>query len=177
MRSRSCSVLIAAADMLAWENGGFSIDASVHIPLNRPRRAELFSVARASPALLIELAPFEFLDRLADLIPQPRRHRHRYHGVFAANHLLRPAVTALAVGNVGKQRDAATGGHAEAGHDAGELLRHPGKAPFPRHLAHKPGPNSWPGWARSFHSNRAVPTTTAGKPFFLRPIYKAPPGT
>jgi hypothetical protein len=62
---------------------------------------------------VIEFAPFEFLDRLADLIPQPRRHRHRYHGVFAPNHPLRPAVTALAVGNVGKRRDAATGGHAE----------------------------------------------------------------
>jgi hypothetical protein len=61
---------------------------------------------------VIELASFEFLDRLADLIPQPRRHRHRYHGVFAPNHPLRPAVTALAVGNVGKQRDATTGGHA-----------------------------------------------------------------
>ena len=60
------------------------------------------------------------LDRLADLIPQPRRHRHRYHGVFAPNHPLRPAVTALAVGNVRKQRDAATIGHAEAGHAAGD---------------------------------------------------------
>jgi hypothetical protein len=66
---------------------------------------------------VIELSSFEFLDRLADLIPQPRRHRHRYHGVFAPNHPLRPAVTALAVGNVGKRRDAATGGHAHAGHD------------------------------------------------------------
>ena len=53
-----------------------------HAP--RPRRAELLSVARASPAIL------------------------------------RPAVTALAVGNVGKQRDAATGRHTEAGHDAGD---------------------------------------------------------
>jgi hypothetical protein len=69
---------------------------------------------------VIELAPFEFLDRLADLIPQPLR--HRYHGVFAPNHPLRPAVTALAVGNVGKQRDAATSGHAEAGHAAGDCL-------------------------------------------------------
>ncbi len=56
---------------------------------------------------VIELKPFEFLDRLADLIPQPRSHRYRYHGVFAPNHPLRSAVTALAVGNVGKRRDAA----------------------------------------------------------------------
>jgi len=67
---------------------------------------------------VIELSPFEFLDRLADLIPQPRKHRHRYHGVFAPNHPLRPAVTALAVGNFGKQRDAATGGHADGRHAA-----------------------------------------------------------
>ena len=32
--------------------------------------------------------------------------REFYHGVFAPNHPLRPAITALAVGNVGKQRDA-----------------------------------------------------------------------
>jgi len=30
---------------------------------------------------VVELSPFEFLDRLADLVPPPRKHRHRYHGV------------------------------------------------------------------------------------------------
>ena len=78
-----------------------------------------FAAARR-PGGVIELSPFEFLDRLADLIPQPRRHRHRYYGVFAPNHPLRRAVTELAVGNVGKQRDAATGGHVHAGHAAGD---------------------------------------------------------
>jgi hypothetical protein len=33
--------------------------------------------------------------RLADLVPPPRKHRHRYHGVLAPNHTLRPVVTAL----------------------------------------------------------------------------------
>jgi len=42
----------AAADMLAWENSGFSVDASVRITLNRPRRAELFSESGTSPAVL-----------------------------------------------------------------------------------------------------------------------------
>ena len=65
---------------------------------------------------LVELSPFEFLDRLADLVPPPRKHRHRYHGVFAPNHRLRKAVTALAIGNVGKQREATTGGHGNDGH-------------------------------------------------------------
>ncbi|GDX97565.1 hypothetical protein LBMAG47_32300 [Planctomycetia bacterium] len=43
---------------------------------------------------VVDLLPFEFLDRLADLVPPPRKHRHRYHGVFAPNHKLRRAVTA-----------------------------------------------------------------------------------
>jgi hypothetical protein len=43
---------------------------------------------------VVELSPFEFLDRLAALVPPPRKHRHRYHGVFAPNHKLRSAVTA-----------------------------------------------------------------------------------
>jgi len=68
---------------------------------------------------VVELTPFEFLDRLADLVPPPRKRRHRYHGVFAPNHKLRRAVTALAIGNIGKRRDAATGGHAVGGHAAG----------------------------------------------------------
>jgi len=48
---------------------------------------------------VVELSPFEFLDRLGDLVPPPRMHRHRYHGVFAPNHKLRRAVTALAIGH------------------------------------------------------------------------------
>ena len=66
---------------------------------------------RAGANGVVELTPFEFLDRLADLVPPPWKHRHRYHGVFAANHKLRPAVTSLAIGNVGKRQEAATGGH------------------------------------------------------------------
>ena len=52
-------------------------------------------------------------------VPPPRKHRHRYHEVFAPNHKLRSAVTALAIANVGKWRDAATSGHAVGGHAAG----------------------------------------------------------
>jgi len=65
---------------------------------------------------VVELTPFEFLDRLAELVPPPRKHRHRYHGVFAPNHRLRKAVTALAIANVGKQREVTTGGHGNDGH-------------------------------------------------------------
>jgi hypothetical protein len=150
----------AAGDMLARENSGFSVDASVRITLidrdvpsyfqslehllrycaRPPFALERLSVRRGADGRIacvryvlprhkaatwvgpgrsrkstrqgangvVELAPFEFLDRLADLIPQPRKHRHRYHGVFAPNHPLRRAVTALAVGNVGKRAMATT---------------------------------------------------------------------
>jgi hypothetical protein len=68
---------------------------------------------------VVELSPFEFLDRLADLVPPPRKHRHRYHGVFAPNHRLRKAITALAIGNVSKQREATTGGDGNDGRATG----------------------------------------------------------
>jgi hypothetical protein len=161
----------AAAGMLAWENSGFSIDASVRITLidrdvpsyfqslehllrycaRPPFALERLSVIRGADGRatrvryvlprhkaahwvgpgrsrtstrpgasgVVELSPFEFLDRLADLVPPPRKHRHRYHGVFAPNHKLRRAVTALAIGNVGKQREAAAGGHGGDGHGTG----------------------------------------------------------
>jgi hypothetical protein len=44
---------------------------------------------------ILHLTPLELLDRLALLIPPPRRHRHRYHGVFAPNAPLRAQLTAL----------------------------------------------------------------------------------
>jgi hypothetical protein len=161
----------AAADMLAWENTGFSIDASVRITLvdrdvpsffqslehllrycaRPPFALERLSVIRGPDGRIariryvlprhkaanwvrpgrgrkstrpgangvVDLSPFEFLDRLADLVPPPRKHRHRYHGVFAPNHKLRSAVTALAIGNVGKRREAVTGGHAAGGRATG----------------------------------------------------------
>ena len=161
----------AAADMLAWKNSGFSVDASVRITLidrdvpsffrsvehllrycaRPPFALERLSVTRGLDGRIariryvlprhnaanwvgpgrgrkstrpganrvVELTPSEFLDRLADLVPPPRKHRHRYHGVFAPNHPLRPAVTALAIGNVGKRQEAATGGHGGDGHAMG----------------------------------------------------------
>ena len=148
----------AAADMLAWQHSGFSVDASVRISpsdrdvpayfrsvehllrycarpafalerlsvvarrgdqpdrvryaLPRHKRGDWVGPGRARKSTrpgmsgVVELSPFEFLDRLAAVIPPPRKHRHRYHGVFAPNHPLRPAVTAMAIGNAGKQREA-----------------------------------------------------------------------
>jgi len=44
----------------------------------------------------LRLTPLELLDRLAALIPPPRLHRLRYHGVLAPNAPQRPQVTAWA---------------------------------------------------------------------------------
>ena len=44
----------------------------------------------------MRLSALEFLDRLAKILPPPRIHRHRYHGVFAPNAPLRPLVTTRA---------------------------------------------------------------------------------
>jgi hypothetical protein len=69
---------------------------------------------------VVELSPVEFLDRLADLVPPPRKHRHRYHGVFACVNLdardhvdehaepARPSDIAVSAGNPAKA-------HAELG--------------------------------------------------------------
>lgn len=42
------------------------------------------------------LTPLELIERIAQLMPPPRTHRHRYYGVLAPNSPLRGAVTALA---------------------------------------------------------------------------------
>jgi hypothetical protein len=41
------------------------------------------------------LTPLDLIDQLAALIPPPRRHRHRYHGVLAPNAPLRAAAVAF----------------------------------------------------------------------------------
>jgi hypothetical protein len=106
-----------------WRNGGgFSLDASVRIEADdraglerllrycaRPpfalERLEsvdeqhlLYRLPKPSPdgRTALTLAPLEFIQRLAALIPPPRAHRHRYHGVLAPNAKLRATVTALA---------------------------------------------------------------------------------
>ena len=43
---------------------------------------------RAGANGVVELSPLDFLDRLSDLMPPPRKHRHRYHGAFAPSHRL-----------------------------------------------------------------------------------------
>jgi len=110
-------------EMQRWaHNGGFSLDAAVRIEggdrdglervlryCARPpfalERLEadgadrlVYHLPKPGPDRRTELTltPLELIDRLAALIPPPRLHRHRYHGVLAPNAPLRAAVTALA---------------------------------------------------------------------------------
>jgi len=44
---------------------------------------------------VLRLTPLELLQRLARLVPPPRIHRHRYHGVLAPNARLRSTVVTI----------------------------------------------------------------------------------
>jgi hypothetical protein len=61
-------------------------------------RQVLYHLPRPTPdgRTVLALSPLEFLAALARLIPPPRVHRHRYHGVLAPNARLRARVVALA---------------------------------------------------------------------------------
>jgi len=110
-----------AQQMQSWQNGGgFSLNAEVRIEatdrhglerlfrycarpifagdrLNWLEKDEMLIYRLPRPRhdgqALLRLTPAEFLDRIALLIPPPRRHRHRYHGVLAPNAPLRKQVT------------------------------------------------------------------------------------
>jgi hypothetical protein len=109
-----------AREMLTWENSGFSIDATVCIAGSDRAGLERLLRYCARPPFALErieqvnedrilyrlpkpqrdgrtqltLTPLELIDHLAALIPPPRLHRHRYHGVLAPNSRLRGAATA-----------------------------------------------------------------------------------
>jgi hypothetical protein len=55
------------------------------VPLSSPDARLVYELPRPARdgRTRIRLSPLELLDRLARLIPPPRVHRHRYHGVFA----------------------------------------------------------------------------------------------
>lgn len=108
-------------EILAWEHSGFYLDAAVRVDAHdraglerllrycaRPpfalERLELLDAERVVYRLpkpqrdgttAPSLTPLELIDHLAALIPPPRRHRHRYHGVLAPNSPLRAAAVVL----------------------------------------------------------------------------------
>jgi hypothetical protein len=67
------------------------------------------------------LEPLDLMARLAALVPPPRMHLTRYHGVFAPHSRLRAAVTPAGRGMGAPQRSVAEG--------------EPGRPPTPRHVA------------------------------------------
>ncbi len=110
---RYCARPAFALERLSVVPGAGDRPERVCYALPRHKRGDWVGPGRARKSTrpgtsgVVDLSPFEFLDRLAALIPPPRKHRHRYHGVFAPNHPLRPAVNAMAIGNLGNQGDAA----------------------------------------------------------------------
>ncbi len=61
----------------------------------------------------VVFAPLTFMARLAALVPKPRVHLTRYHGVFAPDSRWRAAITPAGRGERGD-----SGGHADAGRTA-----------------------------------------------------------
>ena len=102
-----------ATSMLSWQGGGgFSVNADVRIEFDDRRGVERLIRYCARPAFSgerlsyakekdqviyelpkqgqggeteLRLKPQEALDRISQLIPPPRKHSHRYHGVLAPN--------------------------------------------------------------------------------------------
>jgi hypothetical protein len=108
--------------MEQWDHGGgFSVDAQVRIEAWDRQALERLLRYCARPPFALErleqvdeqhivyhlpkptpdgrtdltLTPLELISLIAELIPRPRTHRHRYFGVLAPNATLRSAVTAL----------------------------------------------------------------------------------
>jgi len=80
---RYCARPIFASERLDWQKTGEQLCYRLTKP-GPEGRSEVF------------LSPAEFLDRIAALVPPPRRHRHRYFGVLAPNSPWRETVTARA---------------------------------------------------------------------------------
>lgn len=85
----------------------------------------------------IVLDPVAFLRRLAALIPPPRQHELRYHGVLAGRAKLRRAVTALVPGaatSTATARAPGTSGHGHHAHpppgSSSPRLRQPSRLPW-----------------------------------------------
>jgi hypothetical protein len=129
------------------QDAGPAVQPNLGFGCDRPRRQ--------GPGMA--LPPECQLNRLADLVPPPRKHRHRYHGVFAPNHKLRRAVTALAVGRGlarvpqeqvpvpgCRKRQGNTGKQAQGNRDRHRLLRSRSQS-LARHLADCLGETPGPG--------------------------------
>ena len=66
------------------------------LAVETPARCTVYRRRRPEHTPLLRLTPLELIEPLAALIPPPRLHRHRYHGVLAPNSPQRAQVTAWA---------------------------------------------------------------------------------
>ena len=87
---RYCARPMFAGERLVWAGGG----AQVRYRL--PWAALAGHRLGQQRCIELRLSASEFLDRIAALIPPPRKHRHRYFGVLAPNSPWRAQVTAQA---------------------------------------------------------------------------------
>ena len=141
--------LLPSVSAVGWDHGGgFSLNGSV--------RSDqiLYILPKPDPAgrTALCLSALEFLDRLATILPPPRLHRHRYHGVFAPNAPLRPLVTerarednALAAEAHGAPLSPPTPPRPRLPNQRGQRCGH--RIPPPP--GHPGGPPSWPGSMKS----------------------------
>ena len=93
-----CARPMFAGEWLVWAGGG----AQVRYRLPRAALQEYRPAQQQQRSIELRLSASEFLDRVAALIPPPRKHRHRYLGVLAPNSPCR----ALAAANAGWKRGA-----------------------------------------------------------------------
>ena len=71
--------------------GGTLVSVSTY--LGSHGKGFLAALASTLPVISgVTLSPLEFLQRLAALVPRPRRHLIRFHGVLAPNATLRPQI-------------------------------------------------------------------------------------
>lgn len=97
--------------MRSWKNSGFSVNGDVSIDASERRGLKRLIRYCARPAFAdnqlsltkndrvnfelskpsvkgeteLILSPFEFLDKLAQIAPKPRKHRHHYHRALVPN--------------------------------------------------------------------------------------------
>ena len=89
---RYCARPMFAGERLVWAGGGTQVRYRLPWAASQGHRPE----QQQQRSIELRLSASEFLDRVAELIPPPRKHRHRYFGVLAPNSPWRAQVVAQA---------------------------------------------------------------------------------
>ena len=90
---RYCARPMFAGERLVWAGGGTQVRYRLQWAALKGHRPEQQQQQRT---IELRLSASEFLDRVAALIPPPRKHRHRYFGALAPNSPWRAQVVAQA---------------------------------------------------------------------------------